>query len=286
MTPKGAGNGSAPAPPDKRMQKNQKIFKNPHKKFEPKGLSILYEDRDILVVDKVSGLLTMSDGKGQDNTAYCLLNDYVRKGNPKSRNRIFIVHRLDRETSGVLVFAKTEAAKQYLQDAWPEFKKKYYAVVCGTLPEKEGVIISYLAENSAHKMYSVADPAKGKFAKTGYRVLKESPNCSLLEIELFTGRKNQIRVHLADKGCPVAGDAKYGAKEKSFKKLTLHAASLTITHPFSTEKMTFISLIPAYFESLIKGAQKICNAQLKQAPLEQRPALKSAENNGAERGDG
>lgn len=245
------------------MKEHQKTFKNPLKKFEPKGLTILYEDRDILVVDKVSGLLTMSDEKGRDNTAYYLLNDYVRKGNPKSRNRVFIVHRLDRETSGVLVFAKTEDAKRYLQDEWQEFQKKYYAIVCGTLAEKEGVITSYLAENSALKMYSVADPKMGKLAKTGYRVMKESPNYSLLGIELFTGRKNQIRVHLADKGCPVAGDSKYGAKEKSFKKLTLHAASITITHPFSKEKMTFTSLIPAYFELLIKGAQKICNAELK-----------------------
>ncbi|MFA6172405.1 MAG: RluA family pseudouridine synthase [Kiritimatiellales bacterium] len=246
------------------MRENQKNFKNPHKKFEPKGLTILYEDRDILVVDKVSGLLTVSDGKGPGTaTAHSLLNDYVRKGNPKSKHRIFIVHRLDRETSGVLVFAKSEEAKQYLQDEWQEFQKKYYAIVCGTLPEKEGLITSYLAENSAHKMYSVSDPAKGKLAETGYRVLKESPTHSLLEIELFTGRKNQIRVHLADKGCPVAGDAKYGAKEKSFKKLTLHAASLTIAHPFSKKKMNFTALIPAYFESLIKGAQKICNAELK-----------------------
>ncbi|NOU36094.1 MAG: RluA family pseudouridine synthase [Kiritimatiellaceae bacterium] len=245
------------------MQEKQKTFKNPYKKFEPKGLTILYEDRDILVADKVSGLLTMSDGKAPGSTAHELLNNYVRRGNPKSKNRIYIVHRLDRETSGVLVFAKTEAAKQYLQDEWQEFQKKYYAIVCGTLAEKEGVITSYLAENSAFKMYSVSDPKKGKLAKTGYQVLKESPGFSLLEIELFTGRKNQIRVHLADKGCPVAGDAKYGAKEKSFKKLTLHSASLTLTHPFSKEKMTFTALVPAYFESLVKGAQKICNAELK-----------------------
>lgn len=246
------------------MRENQKSFKNPLKKFEPKGLTILYEDRDILVADKTSGLLTMGDGKGSNNnTAHSLLNDYVRRGNPKSRNRIYIVHRLDRETSGVLVFAKTENAKQYLQDEWQEFRKMYYAVVCGLLPEKAGMVISYLAENSAFKMYSVTDPKKGKLARTGYRVMKESSSHSLLEVELFTGRKNQIRVHLADKGCPVAGDAKYGAKEKSFKKLTLHSASITVTHPFSKEKMTFTALVPAYFESLIKGAQKLCNSELK-----------------------
>jgi RluA family pseudouridine synthase len=245
------------------MQENRKPFKNPFKKFEPKGLTILYEDRDILVADKTSGLLTMSDGKDPGNTAHALLNNYVRRGNPKSRNRIFIVHRLDRGTSGVLIFAKSEEAKNFLQDSWPEFRKKYYAVTCGTPAEKEGVITSYLAENSAFKMYSVSDPKKGKLAKTGYRVIKETSAHSLLEIELFTGRKNQIRVHLADKGCPVAGDGKYGGKEKSFKKLTLHSASLTITHPFSKETMTFTALVPAYFELLVKGAQKLCNAELK-----------------------
>ena len=245
------------------MQDKQKNFKNPYKKFEPKGLTILYEDRDILVADKAAGLLTMSDGKGSGTTAHSLLNDYVRRGNPKSRNRIYIVHRLDRETSGVLVFAKTEDAKRTLQDEWQEFQKKYFAVVCGTLPEKEGMITSYLAENSVFKMYSTSDSKKGKLAKTAYRVLKESPGFSLLEIKLLTGRKNQIRVHLADRGCPVAGDEKYGDKNKSFKKLTLHSASITLAHPFSKEKMTFTSLVPAYFELLIKGAQKLCNAELK-----------------------
>jgi RluA family pseudouridine synthase len=245
------------------MKEAQKNFKNPLKKFEPKGMTILYEDRDILVIDKVGGLLTMSDGKAPAATAHELLNDYVRRGNPKSRNRIYIVHRLDRETSGVLVFAKSEQAQRHLQDEWSNFRKTYYAITDGTLKEKEDIITSYLAENSAFKMYSTSDAKKGKLAKTGYRVLKETPHHSLLEIELLTGRKNQIRVHLADKGCPVAGDTKYGAKEKSFKKLTLHAASLTLTHPFSKKTMCFTALVPAYFESLVKGAQKLCNVELK-----------------------
>ena len=229
---------------------NQKSFKRPPKKYQPKGLSILYEDRDILVVDKKSGLLTVSNETVRENTAYHLLNEYVRKGNPKSRHRVFIVHRLDRDTSGVIVFAKNADAKRFLQDEWQGFQKVYYAVVHGTLPEKEGVITSYLTENSAYKMYSVADPTKGKLAKTSYRVLKESPMYSLLEIELLTGRKNQIRVHLADKGCPVVGDKKYGDKKKGMKRLTLHSASLTLVHPFSKEKITFETKIPPYFGSL------------------------------------
>ena len=137
-------------------------------------------------------------------------------------------------------------------DEWQGFEKKYYAVVHGTLPEKEGVITSYLTENAAHRMYSVNDPEKGKLAKTGYKVLRESNKYSLLEIDLLTGRKNQIRAHFSEKGCPVAGDKKYGKKEKGIKRLTLHAASLTILHPYTKEKMTFTAKVPAYFESLVR----------------------------------
>jgi len=235
------------------MRESQKHFKSPPKRYQPKWLSILYEDRDILVVDKVNGLLTVSNEKVRENTAYYLLNTYVRKGNQKSRNRVFIVHRLDRDTSGIIVFAKNENAKRYLQEKWQGFEKKYYAVVHGTLPMKEGVLTSYLAENRAHKMYSVDDPQIGKLAKTGYKVLRESKKYSLLEIDLLTGRKNQIRVHFAEKGCPVAGDKKYGEKIKGIKRLTLHAAYLTILHPYTKEKMTFKTKVPAYFESLVNS---------------------------------
>ena len=232
------------------MRETQKTFKGPPKRHQPNGLSILYEDRDILVVDKACGVLTVSNDKVRENTAYYLLTDYVRKGNSKSKNRVFIVHRLDRDTSGVIVFAKHERAKRYLQDEWHEFKKVYYAVVHGAPPEKEGIITSYLAENQAHKMYSVRDPAKGKLARTGYRVVKETEQYSLLEIDLLTGRKNQIRVHLAEQGCPVAGDRKYGRPEKSAIRLALHAASLTIRHPHTKEQMVFTARVPARITSL------------------------------------
>jgi 23S rRNA pseudouridine1911/1915/1917 synthase len=234
------------------MNEPQKNFKAPPKKYHPRGLTILYEDRDILVVDKASGLLTIGNEKIRDNTAFYLLNEYVRKGNHKSRNTVFIVHRLDRDTSGVLVLAKNENAKYYLQDEWSEFQKQYSAVVHGMLPEQEGLITSYLVENRAHKMYSVSDPRLGKLARTAYRVLRESPNYSLLEIDLLTGRKNQIRVHLADIGCPVVGDTKYGVKERGIKRLALHAARITITHPFSNKEMTFTAKIPGYFGALMK----------------------------------
>lgn len=235
------------------MQEIKKNFKSPPKKYQPRGLSILYEDRDILVVDKISGLLTIGTEKVRENTAYYLLNKYVRKGNLKSKNRVFIVHRLDRDASGIIVFAKNENAKRYLQEEWQKFQKKYYAVVRGTLSQKEGIITSYLAENRAYKMYSVDDPKKGKLARTGYKVLSESKNYSLLEIDLLTGRKNQIRVHFSEKGCPVAGDKKYGEHEKGIKRLALHSASITILHPYTKEKMTFDTKVPAYFESLLNS---------------------------------
>lgn len=238
------------------MNEPQKNFKAPPRKFQPKGLTILYEDRDILVADKASGLLTISSEKIRENTAFYLLNEYIRKGNHKSRNRVFIVHRLDRDTSGILLLAKNEDAKYYLQDEWQEFQKKYIALVHGTLPEKEGLITSYLVENRAHKMYSVSDPKMGKLARTEYRVLKESELYSLLEINLLTGRKNQIRVHLSDIGCPVVGDTKYGTKDRGIKRLTLHAASLTLFHPYTHEEMTFTAKIPGYFGSLMKASRE------------------------------
>ncbi|HSO85365.1 MAG TPA: RluA family pseudouridine synthase [Draconibacterium sp.] len=227
-------------------------LKKPSAKHQPKGLTILYEDQDIIVVDKINGLLTMGTDREKENTAYYLLTDYVRKGNSRSRNRIFIVHRLDRDTSGVLIFAKTEAVKRFLQDNWKEFSKKYVAVVHGQLFEKEGIITSYLVENSANRMYSVNNPEKGKFSKTGYKVLKENSKFSLLEINLFTGTKNQIRVHFSEKGHPVAGDKIYGVPEKGIKRLALHSALLTIIHPFSGKTMTFVTDVPTYFYELVK----------------------------------
>lgn len=235
------------------MHEKKTSFPNKSAKRQPKGLIILYEDYDIIVIDKPAGLLTMGTDREKEKTAYFMLNEYVKKGNPRSRNRIFIVHRLDRDTSGLLVFAKNEKAKCYLQDKWKEFDKKYFAVVHGILREKEGVITSYLAENNSYRVFSVSNPEKGKLAKTGYQVIKESEKYSLLEITLFTGRKNQIRVHLSEKGYPVVGDKVYGEKDKSVKRLALHSASLKILHPYSNKEMVFKTEIPPYFKTLVKA---------------------------------
>lgn len=231
------------------MPKKQTISR----RHQPLGLTILYEDRDILVVDKAAGLLTISTQKGETTTAYYRLTDYVRKGYAKSRNRIFIVHRLDRDVSGLLIFAKTAQAKEFLQERWEGFDKKYVAVVHGTLKEKTGIISSYLAENAAHVVYSTPDEEKGKLAYTGYRVLKETDAFSLLEIDLITGRKNQIRVHLAEKGHPIVGDKKYGEKDPRHRRLALHARRLTFKHPFSEKEMTFEARVPGYISGLVGG---------------------------------
>lgn len=228
-------------------------IKPPSRRHWPKGLAILHEDRDILVVDKASRLLTVSPDAPSERTAHFLLNDYVRKGNPKSKNRVWIVHRLDKDTSGVLVFAKSEEAKRFLQDEWQSFTKTYYAVVHGVPANKEGVVRSYLAENRVFVVYSVDNPADGKLAVTRYKVVREASERSLLEIELETGRKNQIRVHCAEMGCPVVGDKKYGARKAGSHRLALHAARLTLVHPFTKAWMTFEAPLPDDFRNLLRG---------------------------------
>ena len=215
--------------------------------------SILYEDRDIIVVDKPAGLLTMGSETDRTRTAYFMLTDYVRKGCAKSRNRIFIVHRLDKETSGVIVFAKTIEAKRFLQENWDKTQKKYFAVVHGECKKDSDTISTYLAENSARVVYSTHDPARGKLSHTAYTTLKRTKDFSLLEIVLLTGRKNQIRVHLAGIGHPVVGDTKYGRKDTEHKRLSLHAWTLELEHPFSKEKCVFEAPLPAYFKKFCGG---------------------------------
>jgi len=225
--------------------------KRPPAKHQPKGLSVLHEDDHIIVIEKPGGLLTMGTDRDKSRTAHSILNDYVRKGNPRSRNRVYIVHRLDRETSGVLIFAKSETSKIFLQGHWEETDKRYLTVVHGSLAPKTGTISSYLTENSAFTVYSTPDPARGKLSHTEYTVLKESRGFSLLEIHLLTGRKHQIRVHLSEKGHPVVGDAKYGKGNDSHVTLALHARSISFTHPVNGKRLSFETGIPDFFTRLV-----------------------------------
>lgn len=225
----------------------------PTTKHLPKDLKILHEDRDMLVVNKPPGLLSIATDKEKMRSVYYMLTDYVRKGNAKSMKRIFVVHRLDRAASGILVFAKTPEAKRALQDQWHEASKKYLAVVHGHFTKQSDTISSYLAENSMHLVYSTLSTSQGKLSKTAFKVLKESKSLSLLEIDLLTGRKHQIRVHMADCIHPIVGDKKYGKGKPSHKRLALHAFSISFKHPYSGKPCKFETGIPAYFQKLVGG---------------------------------
>ncbi len=222
----------------------------------PPGLTIIHEDRDIIVVNKPAGMLTMATETEKTRTAYYALTDYVRKGNAKSRYRIFIVHRLDRETSGIVLFAKTEAAKRALQDQWEDTTKIYAAVVHGQMGTASGLLSSYLVESGVHKVYSTRDTTQGKLSRTAWTVVRERGAYSLLDVELLTGRKHQIRVQMADLGHPVAGDRKYGVKGDAFSRLALHARLTTFTHPFSGQRMTVEAPVPAIFAQLVGRGQE------------------------------
>jgi pseudouridine synthase, rluA family len=215
-----------------------------------KNIDIIYEDKDIIVINKPSGLLTVATEKEKNKTAYHLVMEYLKKKN--KNNRIFIIHRLDKDTSGIIMFAKNERAKHLYQDNWNDIVKKrcYYAVIDGKMENKEGTIKSYLKENG-NMVYSVKDRS-GKLAITEYKVLKERKNISLLDINLKTGRKNQIRVHMKENKTPILGDLKYGEKSKLINRLALHAYKLELVNPVTKKLLTFEINMPNEFKMLFK----------------------------------
>ena len=223
------------------------------RRHRPRGLEILHDDRDLLVVNKEPGVLTTATRRDEAFTAESVINDYVRKGCARSSKHVYLVHRLDRETSGVLLFAKSEEAQQRLKDNWKSTEKYYLAAVRGHLKAKTGVFSSYLAENEDQFVYSVADPSKGKFSQTAYTVIKETPKLSIVKIKLLTGRKNQIRVQFTEHGHPVVGDPKYGARDPFRERLCLHAKSIAFDHPHSGKRLFFDTPIPEVFSRLAGG---------------------------------
>jgi len=216
----------------------------------PPGLKIVFEDEDLIVVEKPAGLLTVATDKEKRKTAYALLSDYVKAENPD--NKIFIVHRIDRETSGLLLFAKNEAIKHKIQETWGSTIKEriYVAVVEGVVQREGGTITSFLNESKAFIVYSSQNPKNGQKAVTHYTTLKTGKDYSLLEIQLETGRKHQIRVHMQDIGHPVVGDTKYGSRQKPLGRLGLHARVLAFTHPATGRPCRFDTGIPAKFHRL------------------------------------
>lgn len=222
------------------------VFKHPR-------IQLVYEDDDILVVNKGYGVLSMGTDQVKEGTVYSEMRKYVKAHNPKAQ--VFIVHRLDRDTSGLMMLAKSRIAKDNLQHNWNNMvlNRKYVAVLEGELEgDRQGAVRSYLAENSKFEVYSTDDPSKGQPAVTRYSILARRKGHTLVELELDTGRKNQIRVHMKDLGHPIVGDRKYGAGHSPISRLALHALTLRFVHPITRQVMNFETPIPTKFQSLLK----------------------------------
>jgi len=219
------------------------------------GMKVFFEDAHIIVIDKPEGLLSIASEAEPEKTAYFQLTEYLRLGNPRAKERVWIVHRLDRETSGLMVFAKTPQAKETLQSGWDRVEKNYEAVVEGRLPSAEGTFESDLNETNPFKVFSAPASEHTRHAVTHYRVLARSEWRSLVALTLKTGRRHQIRVHLADAGCPIVGDEKYQAKSDPAKRLGLHACGLRFRHPETGEEMKFESPLPKDLARLVPLAK-------------------------------
>ena len=213
-------------------------------------LDIVYEDKDLLVVNKPAKLLTISTDNEKERTLFHKAINYVKKKNQK----IFIVHRLDKDTSGIVVFAKSETVKRKLQDNWDNIVKvrEYVAVVEGHPEKEKGTIRSWLKETKTLYVYSSNKKGDGKEAITNYRVVTGNSAYTMLDITIDTGRKNQIRVHMKDLGCPIVGDKKYEAKSNPINRMALHANKLVIINPITNKEMTFEVDIPNTFISLVR----------------------------------
>ena len=228
------------------------ISKTPIHKKTRSNLPIIFENDEFIVINKPSGLLSIASDKEKGSTAYRMLTDYVQQKD--KHNRIYVVHRLDEDTSGVLMVAKNEKIRDLLQEKWNELvsKRGYFAIVEGQMEQKQGTIKSYLKKNAQNMMYSSKKAGDGQLAITHYKVIKEIENYSLLDVNIDSGRKNQIRVHLGDLGHHVVGDDKYGNPSNPIKRLGLHAYELELEHPVTHKVMKFTAPMPKEFKTLFK----------------------------------
>lgn len=260
-----AVNGRATRQWDTALKAGDKVQVSDGEAFTGGGpddrLQIIYEDDDLIVVNKAAGLLSVGadnqrrrsrEEAGQE-TAYSLMRAYVKHRN--RRNELYILHRLDRDTSGVLAFAKNEAVQKALRDNWNNLVKvrQYQAVVSGTLKPAEGVVRSYLAENAKYDVFSIPDPTQGRLAITSYRTLANGNGYTLAEMLLSTGRKNQIRVHMHDLGHPVVGDPRYGGAASPIGRMCLHASRLSLINPLTHRVLTFDAPAPEAFAAMVYG---------------------------------
>jgi 23S rRNA pseudouridine1911/1915/1917 synthase len=221
-----------------------------------KGLRILFEDPYIIVIEKEAGMLSIATAKEKLLTTYSILSGHVKRENPK--NRIFVVHRLDRDTSGIMMFAKSEEVQSAMQRAWQDavIERTYVAVVEGIVENDEGTIRSFLKENKALIMYSTKIPGEGDEAITHYKVLRRGDEITLVELKLETGRKNQIRVHMKELGHPVVGDKKYGARTNLIGRTCLHARVLAFMHPVAGTEVRYETPVPGRFMSVFARHEK------------------------------
>ena len=219
--------------------------------FNSPYLRIVWEDDSLIVIDKKDGLLSVSDSAAQERTAWAILSAYVREQDP--RNRLFVLHRLDRGTSGLMMFARNKGVQEKMRNDWSMIvtRRSYVAIVEGTPEPPEDTLMNHLAENSRMKVYCT-DPMHGKEAITHYRVLKSNSRYALVEFTLETGRKNQIRAQMEAISHPIAGDPKYGAQTDPCQRLMLHACRLWFIHPVTGREMRFETPIPAAFSAQVK----------------------------------
>ena len=227
-------------------------FTRPFVTFSHPRIRLVYEDDDIIGVHKGSGILSVGTDNRSDGTAYSIVRNYLKNKDPHLK--LFIIHRLDRDTSGLMMFAKNIEAKEAMQHNWNNMvlSRTYVAVVEGKVEEESGTVRSYLAETSQYEVYSTQNPEEGQLAITRYKRLDCRHGYSLMELSLDTGRKNQIRVHMKDLGHPIVGDRKYGAKSSPLRRMALHARTLRFVHPVTRKDMLFETPIPSRFLSLLK----------------------------------
>ena len=230
------------------------ITKNPIKKKIRHNLPIIFENDELIVINKPSKLLSVPSDNEKGSTAFRMVNDYLQQKD--KHNRAYIVHRIDEDTSGVLMFAKNERIAHLLtdKDNWNQLvtKRGYYAVVEGVMENKSGTVKSYLKKNAQNMMYSSKKPGDGQLAITHYKVIKGNDKYTLLDVDIDSGRKNQIRVHMGDLGHYIIGDDKYGQPSNPIKRLGLHAYCLELRHPVSGKLLTFKAPMPKEFEEICK----------------------------------
>jgi pseudouridine synthase, RluA family len=205
---------------------------------------VLYEDKYLIIIEKPAGISTSSTDNSPN--VHSVITQCLKKQS-RVKARSYVVHRIDKEVSGILLFAKSEEIMNDLKDNWKKVEKKYYALVEGIPKEPDGTIRSWLVEDKFQKMHSTSESDNAKYSITNYRIVKQLQNTTLLDVDIETGRKNQIRVHLSDIGCPIVGDRKYGASKEYVRRIRLHAYYLSLPHPVTGELIKIESPIPKGF---------------------------------------